>query len=168
MSVIHRLFAGSLFLVAAVIGTPQRATAQAGGRGPARQEVRGVVKSQDAAAGLITVSISEGRQQVMEDRTYPVAKDVEVVIGGGGDRRASFVLKEGKLADLTPGVSVSLTLTPDNATVESIVAEGPTLRGILAAVDLPKNSITATSACGLPMTGVRGSFKRSVVLVAIN
>ncbi len=143
MSAIHRLIAGSLVVLAAVVGTANHANAQAGGRGPARSEVRGVVRSLDVAAGMITVSVFEGRMPVKE-LTYPLAKDVEVVIGGGGDRRVAFVLKEGKLADLIPGVSVALTLSADNAVVEAIAAEGPTVRGRLTGVDLTKNTITVS------------------------
>jgi len=145
MSAIHRLIAGSLAVVATVVGTAGQADAQAGGRGPARPEVRGVVKSLDAAAGMITVSVVEGRdREPARELTYPLAKDVEVVVGGGGDRRVAFVFKEGKLADLIPGVSVALTLTADNAVVEAIAAEGPTLRGRFNGVDLTKNTITVT------------------------
>jgi len=145
MLAIHRLIAGSLVVVATVVSTAGQVCAQAGGRGPARPEVRGVVKSLDTATGMITVSVVEGREQVaVKELTYPLAKDVEVVIGGGGDRRVAFVLKEGKLADLIPGASVILTLTADNAVVEAIAAEGPTLRGRLTGVDLTKNTITVS------------------------
>ena len=144
MSAIRRLIVSSLVALATVVGTAAQANAQSDGRGSARTEVRGVVKSLDTATEMITVSVVEGREPVRE-MTYPLAKDVEVVIGGGGDRRIVFVLKEGKLADLVPGTSVSLTLTAGNAVVEAIVAEGPTIRGRLTGVDLTKNTITVSA-----------------------
>lgn len=62
MSTIHRLIAGSLVVVATVVGSARQANAQAGGRGPAQPEVRGMVNSLDAATGMITVSVVDGRQ----------------------------------------------------------------------------------------------------------
>lgn len=142
MSALNRTFVGRLLVVAAVMGTSQ-ASGQAVGRGPARTEMRGVVKSLDAAAGSITVSVSE-RDQPVAERSYPLAKDVEVVVGDGADRRSVFVLKEGKLADLAAGVSVTLSLSAGNAVVESIVAERPMVRGLLKTVDTAKNTIAVS------------------------
>ena len=147
MSAIHRLIAGSLVVVAIVVATAGEASAQVDGRGAARTEVRGVVKSLDTAAGMITVSVFEGREQTaVRELTYPLAKDIEVVVGGGADRRVASTLKAAKLADLVPGVSVSLALSPDNAVVEAIVAEGPTVSGRLTGVDVTKNTITISAA----------------------
>ena len=143
MPAIHRLIAGSLVALAAVVGAANHANAQAGGRGPARPEVRGVVKSLDTATGMITVSVVEGREQVaVKELTYPLAKDVEVVVGGGGDRRVASILKAAKLGDLVPGVTVALALTLDNAVVEAIMAEWPTLPGQIRAVDTSAGTIT--------------------------
>ncbi|HKB39834.1 MAG TPA: sigma-70 family RNA polymerase sigma factor [Gemmataceae bacterium] len=107
-------------------------------RGPAKPEVRGIVKSVDSAAGTITVTGAAGREEPTE-KTYPLAKNVEVGVGSG-DRRG--VLKEIKLADLAPGAFVSLALSADGKTVESILASGPQVRGVLKSVDAGKNMIT--------------------------
>jgi hypothetical protein len=59
-----------------------------------------------------------------------------VAVGdSAGGRRAPLLFKEGKLSDLSPGVSVTLTLSADQTTVESLVAEGPVVRGLLQGVD---------------------------------
>lgn len=152
MSALNRGIVAWSFVVAVVMGLQGPATGQAPGRGAARPEVRGVVKSVDTAAGMITVSLSEGRagggeRPAAGERSYPVAKNAEVVVGGSGsDRGSAFVAKEAKLSDLTPGVTVVLTLTADQAVVESIVAEGPVVRGLLKMVDAGKNTLTISVA----------------------
>jgi hypothetical protein len=114
---------------------------------PSRQEVRGVVKSVDVGAGVITVAMGGGRDAPPTEKTYSLAKNVEVAIGGGGDGRLSGGLfKEGKLADLSEGIVVSLTLTADQKAVESILAEAPTVRGVLKSVDAKKGTLTVSRA----------------------
>lgn len=97
-----------------------------------------MVKSVDAGAATITITLpgSGGRDPVTakepEDKTYSLAKDVEVAVGAGvgvGVGRASGLFKEAKLADLTAGVRVALSLSADQKHVESILAEGPVVRG---------------------------------------
>ena len=61
MSALNRWIVVGLLVVIAVIGTQQSVNGQTLSRGPARPEVRGVVKSVDATAGMITVVLSEGR-----------------------------------------------------------------------------------------------------------
>ena len=139
------------FVVAIVVGAQGPVSGQAPIRGVARPEVRGVVKSVDATAGMITVVLSEGRAGAAErteavERSYPVTKTAEVVVGGGAGRGSYFVAKEAKLADLTAGVIVVLTLTADQAVVETIVAEGPVVRGQLKAVDAGKSTLTVSVA----------------------
>ena len=65
---------------------------------------------------------------------------MEVGVGSGGGRRAN--IHEGKLADLMAGTLVSLALSADQKAVESILAEGPTVRGQMKGVDLVKNTLT--------------------------
>ncbi|MBI1915838.1 MAG: hypothetical protein HYS12_14055 [Planctomycetes bacterium] len=113
------------------------------GRVPARLEVRGIVKSVDAAAGTLVVFGGRNRDEATE-KTYTVVKNVEVGVDGGGGRHGS--VKEAKLADLAPGCSVVLMLSADGKTVETILAEGPVLRGLLKAVDAAKKTITVALA----------------------
>ena len=161
----HRYFAG-LLVAAAMAGLAIPAGAQV--RGPERQrhEVAGMFKSADAAAGTITVTVivgeggrgRENREPPMtKDETYPLAKNAELAVaaGGafsGGGRGAPGLFKEIKLAELAPGVRVGLSLAADDKTVESVVAEGPMVRGQLKAVDAGKNSVTIL----LPPQGERG------------
>ncbi len=146
MSAFHRRIVAWVFVVAAVCAISCPASAQAIGRGAARPEVRGVVKSVDAAAGMITVSLSDGRgggeRTAAVERSYPVAKTAEVVVGGGLGRGGYSVAKEAKLSDLTAGVTVTLTLTADQAVVDSVAAEGPVVRGVLKSIDASKNTLT--------------------------
>jgi hypothetical protein len=144
MSVSIRLAVGCLLVVAAIIGIARPVQSQI--RGPARPEIRGVVKAIDVGGGSITVSFFDGRQATAPtEKSYPISKNVEVVIGnssGGG--RSAFVVKEGKLADLAAGAAVTLSLSSDQAVVESIAAEGPQVRGVLKSVDAVKNTISVS------------------------
>src|SRR6186713_3335076 len=92
-------------------------------RTPQRSEVRGVIKSVDFAAPTITLAGSEGRGAPMPEKTYVLSKTLELAVGSAADR--SGVFREGQLADLATGTSVILTLSADQSTVESVVAEGP-------------------------------------------
>jgi hypothetical protein len=105
-----------------------------------RTEVRGIIKSVNAAS--ITIG-SDGREAAGE-KTYPLAKDAEIALGLGGGARVG-ALKAGKVADLANGVRVALVLSADQKAVESILAEGPTVRGEVKAVDAGKRTITLST-----------------------
>jgi len=105
-----------------------------------RPEARGVVKSIDA--GSITILSGEGRDAAGE-KTFTLAKNVELAIGTVGTGRFGL-FKEGKLADLSAGSRVLLTLAADQKTVESILADGPTVRGQIKSVDAGKGILTLT------------------------
>jgi hypothetical protein len=98
-----------------------------------------MLKGVDASAGTVTISLSE-RREAATDKSYTLAKDVEVAIDTGGGRRG--FLKAIKLADMPMGTPVMLTLSADESTVEFIMAEGPMVRGQLKSVDAAKNTIT--------------------------
>jgi RNA polymerase sigma factor (sigma-70 family) len=108
----------------------------------ARAEVRGVLKALDADKGTITVAVGEGRGESV-DKTFTVAKNAEVGVNAGFGRRGAF--REAKLADLAPGVQVALQLSEDEKTVECLLAEGPTIRGIIKAVNAEKGTLTVTT-----------------------
>jgi hypothetical protein len=120
------------------------------------QEVAGILKSVDIGANTITVAITEGggrgeerRDPVTTEKTYMLAKQVEVVAGAGrgnGRGERGGLYKEAKVADLAAGIRVGLTLSTDQKSVEAIVAEGPTIHGKLKAVDADKNTLTITIA----------------------
>ncbi|MBI2809158.1 MAG: hypothetical protein HYX68_29600 [Planctomycetes bacterium] len=111
-----------------------------GGRRPG-QEVRGPIKSIDATS--ITLTFSAGRDAAPTEKTYALAKDVEICTGIGGFRFGG-AFKEAKRADLSEGVLVALVLSADQKSVESIVAEEPLVRGQIKAVDAKKKTITVT------------------------
>jgi hypothetical protein len=146
MSRTQRLIAGCLLVAAALIGMTERMYGQGREQPRQGQEVRGIVKSVDA--GTITVTIGGGRETAPSEKTYSIAKDVEVCIGGGGGFRAGGLFREAKLADLSAGTSVGLSLTADLKTVEAIMAEEPMVRGVLKSVDAKKNSLTVSLMAG--------------------
>lgn len=109
-------------------------------REPLRPEIRGVIKTVDLGVGKITVAVGEGREAAATEKTFALAKDVEVVIGSG---RGGF-LKEGKPADLAVDLRVALSLSADQKSVECVTLERPMVRGQIKAVDGTKNTITIT------------------------
>jgi len=119
---------------------------EARGPGAGASEVHGMVKSVDAAAGKITLTkfVGRGRDEPPVETTYALAKDVEVAVGFAFLRGSYF--KEGKVADLAAGIMVHLTLAADKSTVESILAEEPTVRARLKAADAAKGTLTITLA----------------------
>jgi RNA polymerase sigma factor (sigma-70 family) len=110
-----------------------------------RAEVRGMLRSVDASKNTITVMVFEGRpnegRRESEEKTFTVAKDVEVGVNVGDGRGRGFQ-REVKLADLTPGVNVSLTLSMDQKLVEAITADGPSVRGTVKSIDAANNTLT--------------------------
>src|SRR5207244_3568517 len=113
-----------------------------------RPEVQGVVKGVNAGAGTITLAIGGGREVAATEKTFSLAKDVEVAVGSPVGRGVAGLLKEGKLADLAAGTRVSLTLSADEKHVHAIVAEGPTVRGQVKAVDAAKKTLTLVRGGG--------------------
>lgn len=141
MTTKHRL-AFRLSVVAALLGIVHWSGAQSrDGRGDGRTDARGTIKSVDAAAGTITVTFGGGRETAPTEKTYTLAKDVEICVGAG---RLGGLFREAKLADLTPGTLVGLGLTADQRTVEAVIAEEPFVRGVLKAVDAKTNTLTVS------------------------
>ena len=147
----NRKLLGCLVVAAAGFVWSQAAAQERGGRGPGGTEVRGAVKSVDATGMKITIAVppgrDEGRDAPHKETTFSLAKDVEVAVGSSFGRGAS-VFREGKLNQLLPGTMVSLTLTADKKTVDSILAEEPTVHGKIKSVDAGKNTITVLSGGG--------------------
>lgn len=57
-------------------------------------------------------------------------------------RGRRFSIKEGKLADVAAGATVTLQLTLDQKQVVSLQAEGPVLFGVVRSLDLSRNLLT--------------------------
>src|SRR5688572_7422053 len=75
-----------------------------------RPEVRGIIKVIDAKTGTLTLSAQAfNRDAPASEKTYSLAKDVEVAVGGFF--RAPGVFKEAKLTDLEDGLVVLLSLS---------------------------------------------------------
>src|SRR5204863_154172 len=84
---------------------------------------------------------------------YRLAPDAEVAIDGG--RRG--VPRPGQLADLAPGAVVSLTLSADQKAVESVLAEGPVVRGRVTAVDPKAGTLTVALLAERREAGAEGA-----------
>ena len=75
-----------------------------------------------------------------DERNLIVAKEALILVDDGKGRRLS--VKEGKLTDVPVGALVTARLAADQSFVMTMKAEGPTLTGILKAVDADKGAIT--------------------------
>ena len=89
----------------------------------------GIVKALDLKKRRITITLG----QPPEDRTFDVAKDVQVDIDWG---------KSNKLSDLPVGASVGATVRTDQRTICRIQANGSSDFGTVKAVDAVNNTIT--------------------------
>ena len=144
----------AIFAVASLTGSALGQPA----RGAPRPEVRGMLKFVDAKAATITIATFDARRDSREpiEKTFALAKEVEIALSMGVDRRGHF--KEGKLADLAAGAPIGLTLSADEKFVEAIVAESPVVRGVIKFVDADKRSITIMTR---PGRGGEGDEERS-------
>ncbi len=142
-----RWMIASILAIVTAVGIVPTTQAQRDARDPFRPPVRAILKSVDAKAGTITVAVGDGRRDLPE-KTFSLAKDAEIATGEGFGRRAFLVLKEAKLSDLTPGVVLGLTLSADQKTVETLVADGPMVHGTLKAVDPTNKLITIETRGG--------------------
>lgn len=109
------------------------------GRGPGPGDLRGLIKSVDSGASTITVMVAANRQ-APEEKTFTVAKTAEIAVMDASGRRGA--MKEAKLADLTSGLTVFLELSADQKSVESIAAEGPTVRGVIKSIDVKNRTFS--------------------------
>jgi RNA polymerase sigma factor (sigma-70 family) len=98
-------------------------------------EFTGLVLSVDAAKNTLTISSKQVGHQ-----SFEVAKETKVFLEDGTGGRLGF--KEGRLNDLTEGMSVTLRLSADRKTVAGIWAEATTVRGLLKALDAGKRTLT--------------------------
>jgi hypothetical protein len=152
MSASQYRFVSGLLVGAVAIGLSAPTAGQE--RGRQAIQVSGVFKAADLAAGTITVTMTSGdgrrtgelREPVTMDKAFALAKDVEIVAGGRGGvssaRGNGGLFREVKLADLSSGINVALTLSADEKTVVSVLAEGPMVRGRIKSVEADKNSVT--------------------------
>jgi hypothetical protein len=102
----------------------------------ANTELSGVVQQVDLVRNTLVFASRE-----LAPVTLAITMDAKVVVDDGtGDK---FGFRDGKLADLTDGLAVTLRLTPDREGVVAIWIEGVTVQGVLKAVDAANDRITA-------------------------
>jgi RNA polymerase sigma factor (sigma-70 family) len=124
-----------------------RGPERVGDRAPANPDLRAIFKSVDTTANTISVAVGGDRLNPPAEKTFALAKDLEVAFGHGGGR-GQVALKPGKLSDLPSGAQVLLSLSADQKTVVSILAEGPVVRGLLKTVDANKGTLTVVTSQG--------------------
>jgi len=151
MGTANRRLWGCFLVAAAVLAANMVAAQERGGRDPRGTEIQEAVKAVDVAGMKITIAVPPGRDAGRDasptETTFSLAKDVEVALGTSFGR-GSGVFREGKLAQLIPGTMVSLTLTADKKTVDSVLAEEPIVRAKLKSVDAGKHTLTVFVAGG--------------------
>jgi hypothetical protein len=105
------------------------------------QSVTGLVKAVESAKNTITVTIStKGQPDV--DRTFPVAKVVQMSIDDGKPKDKTKPAEARRIADLPTGAQATLRLSLDGLSVVAIRAEGGDIHGTVKAVDAAKNTLT--------------------------
>jgi hypothetical protein len=120
--------------------------------------VQGVLKATDAANHTITASVALTKGEPAADRTFAVAKNVNVSIDDGKVKDKSKPAKASCLADLLPNAVVFLKLSADRKVVGTIRAEGPSVTGILTAVDAAKRTVTVAVSPAKGEPAVEKSF----------
>lgn len=154
MTTFHRISTRCLLAAATLIGIVATAHAQAreaGRPGVGGGDVRGIVKSVDAKTGTITLAFGGGREAAPTEKTFSLAKNVEVCVPAGGGFRAGGVFKEIKLADIAEGSTVGLVMAGDQ--VDAIIADEPIAKGVLKSFDAKKGTLTVNLG---PTGGGRG------------
>jgi RNA polymerase sigma factor (sigma-70 family) len=111
------------------------------GRTAPTDDVRGVLKAVDADKGTITLDTNPREEGA--DRTFTLSRTVAVGVGAGFGRRGG-AYHEGKLSDLAPGAIVTLQMTADGKAVECVLADGPTLQGVVKSADGARGTLTLT------------------------
>ena len=124
-----------------IVREKEAAAAKTGkdGKPPSADTVNTSVSEIDPAAGTITAHLPSESGKKSPPTTLKLEKDVPVELAGivKGDAPTP-----GKLADVTPGTSVSLQLSSDKTTVTHILVQGEHLNGTVKAVDAAAKTIT--------------------------
>lgn len=158
--VLHAMFLAKLKLatvwltLAAILGTgaavfTQQALAQKPGadqaqtagqkpKGDAAPSLHGFIQEVNTSKQTITV-VTGDKQNKME-RTFPLAKDVKVLLREGKDKNQPVT--EGKVSDLSAGMAANLQLSADEKTVVAVTPLPMSLTGGVVAVDAGKRQLT--------------------------
>jgi RNA polymerase sigma factor (sigma-70 family) len=98
------------------------------------------VAVQAVDAGKHTLTAVSGNKKEQQEKTYELAKEVRVILNDGltkGDKG-----KEGSLADVTPGRSAELQLTPGGKVVSAITLRPWHQHASVTKVDADKRTVT--------------------------
>lgn len=110
-----------------------------------------MIKALDATKRTISITSGSGGRDpaaAATEQSFGLAQDVEVAVGGSGYSGRGGLFQEGTLAELLPGTAVWLTLSADKTMVEGIVAEEPTVRGVLEKAVGNTKTLTIASGDG--------------------
>ncbi len=104
--------------------------------------ISGVVESVDIAKNTIALSpvAMKTLGDSIEPKIYKLKTDADIALNPG--RAQKGFLKAGKLADLKPGTSVFLTISPDLKEVVYVYASGPRVVGKIKTVNAAENTVT--------------------------
>jgi RNA polymerase sigma factor (sigma-70 family) len=100
----------------------------------------GVVQAVDAANQTLTIAVRRDGDQGPVEETYAVIKDAEVKLDG----------ENRQLADVPVGSQITIYFRDERKNVVGIRGEGPSVFGIIRAVDAAKNTITLAGGDNRP------------------
>lgn len=146
----------TLFASAAFAGKPTLAPSQEqkGNKPPedARPTLQGILQEVDPAKRTLT--LVWGDKGNRQEKTVTISKDVKVLLHEGKNKNDPP--QEGSLANLAAGQSVTLYLSTDSKTVETILPTALRLSGTVQRVDLAKRTLT------LKVKDNKGAAERTV------
>jgi RNA polymerase sigma factor (sigma-70 family) len=122
------------------------ATAKPAGDKPAKPDkdegdaVFAVIKAVDLGKRTITVLVRDKDKKDGTEQTFTLSGDAKVFLPGKG--RKTDPLPEGKLTDLSAGVSGLLRLSADKKAVVAIHVNLPHAAGVIKSVDAAKGTVT--------------------------
>jgi hypothetical protein len=113
---------------------------QKGNKPEAAATLHGTIESVEADKITITIPGEKGKKE-SENKTFPLAKDVKVLISEGVNKGDPPM--EGKLADLRVGAPAEVRLSEDKKTVVEVRPQGQTIYGAMKSAK--DDSITIAS-----------------------
>jgi RNA polymerase sigma factor (sigma-70 family) len=106
--------------------------------------VQGTLKAADTINSTLTAKVALTSGEAAVDKTFAVAEDAKFSFDDGLVPDKTQPLKQPRLGDLPVGKVVKLRLSADRKVVRSVRVEGPSIAGLLQAVDADENTITVT------------------------
>jgi RNA polymerase sigma factor (sigma-70 family) len=102
--------------------------------------LNGGLVSYDPAKRVVTIAMKDTKEKI--EKSIEIAEDAKVYIDDGLGNKGDAP-KEGKLADLSPGLMISIQLSGyDRAKGVAVRVSGPTVHGSVEGIDIGNNSIT--------------------------